>query len=427
VLKLLSDYPLVTLHFIRTTENLADYLTRQGLPKGDLTKVGLKNMKIPEIHEKLPKHTFTLTEWNKFCQENPQYLTITEPEIKTVTLALTQGISNVTDFTKPLNILQERLNRAEVVKAQKEEFRNLFEKCGKNKTFTTINKAKNEKVTYKTVMELLLRKQGKGSYKINWPEKLTGILLSYLHLIGHMGTGKMMENLKSYYIKNKYKKVKTFTNRCYPCFLMHRSSRKNVLGNYPIPSYPFEEVSMDLAENLNKIKGYENLLIVQDVLSDFILIFPLKTKTSNEVTNIFMNSILQIFNIKRIHSDNGSCFRNKAWLQILAAMGIKMIDSSSNNPSSRGKAERAVQQVKTILRKMLVNASSKTLNWEYLTLLISKVMNQSITPRTGFTPIEMIVGKGGLSKSFLDLPALMPPHHLVKDKQEEIKIKTEEI
>jgi hypothetical protein len=108
-------------------------------------------------------------------------------------------------------------------------------------------------------------------------------------------------------------------------------------------------------------------------------------------------------------------------------MGIKMIDSSSNNPSSRGKAERAVQQVKTILRKMLVNASSKTLNWEYLTLLISKVMNQSITPRTGFTPIEMIVGKGGLSKSFLDLPALMPPHHLVKDKQEEIKIKTEEI
>jgi len=36
VLKLLSDYPLVSLHFIRTTDNLADYLTRQGLPKGDL-------------------------------------------------------------------------------------------------------------------------------------------------------------------------------------------------------------------------------------------------------------------------------------------------------------------------------------------------------------------------------------------------------
>ena len=39
VLKLLSDYPLVTLHFVRTTANLADYLTRQGLPPGDLEKL----------------------------------------------------------------------------------------------------------------------------------------------------------------------------------------------------------------------------------------------------------------------------------------------------------------------------------------------------------------------------------------------------
>jgi hypothetical protein len=81
VLKLLSDYPLVTLHFIRTTANLADYLTRQGLPKGDLNKIGLKHMEIENFHDKLPKETFTLEEWNTFCKENPQYLTIMDSDV----------------------------------------------------------------------------------------------------------------------------------------------------------------------------------------------------------------------------------------------------------------------------------------------------------------------------------------------------------
>jgi transposase InsO family protein len=136
---------------------------------------------------------------------------------------------------------------------------------------------------------------------------------------------------------------------------------------------------------------------------------------------------LQTFNIKRVHSDNGACFRNKDWLQLMAALKIKVIDSSSNNPSSRGKAERAVQQVKTIMRKMLVNAKSGTLNWEYLPFLVSKVMNQSITSRTGFRPIEMVMGKSGLSESFLELPPLFPPHHLVKNNKESIEIKTRDI
>jgi hypothetical protein len=36
--KLIADYPLVDLHFMRITENLSDFLTREGLPHGDLEK-----------------------------------------------------------------------------------------------------------------------------------------------------------------------------------------------------------------------------------------------------------------------------------------------------------------------------------------------------------------------------------------------------
>jgi hypothetical protein len=59
VVKLVSDYPLVRLVFIRTNDNLADYLMRQGLPRGDTVKLSIKNLVI-----NCPKQDFTLPEWD---------------------------------------------------------------------------------------------------------------------------------------------------------------------------------------------------------------------------------------------------------------------------------------------------------------------------------------------------------------------------
>jgi hypothetical protein len=91
---------------------------------------------------------------------------------------------------------------------------------------------------------------------------------------------------------------------------MHGSSRKTKIGTYPVPEYPMEEIGLDLIENLNTSKGYNHILVAQDALTDFVLLFPLRTKTAGEVSRIFKYSIFQNYNIKRIHSDNGPCFRN---------------------------------------------------------------------------------------------------------------------
>jgi len=54
-LKLLSDYPQVTLHFVSTTNNLADFLTREGLPEGDLERFNLQNINIKDFYCDLPR------------------------------------------------------------------------------------------------------------------------------------------------------------------------------------------------------------------------------------------------------------------------------------------------------------------------------------------------------------------------------------
>ncbi len=109
---------------------------------------------------------------------------------------------------------------------------------------------KNEPLTFTLQNDLLLIQMENEKPKINLPPKLIGPLLAYLHLIGHMGASKMIDNLKSNHFKNKYTHVKNFVGMGYGCFLTHRSSRKNILGIYPIPNHAFEGVSMDLAENL---------------------------------------------------------------------------------------------------------------------------------------------------------------------------------
>ena len=81
--------------------------------------------------------------------------------------------------------------------------------------------------------------------------------------MGHQEVVKMLKNLVSYYFPTKYIKVSKFISCCYACFLMHGSSRKQKLGNYPIPNYPMQEVSVDLAEGFNTVNGHSHLLIVQ--------------------------------------------------------------------------------------------------------------------------------------------------------------------
>ena len=101
VLKLISDYHMVKLHFIKTIENLADYLTRQGLPRRELEKLNLKYTQVEDFYDKLPQIDFTLEEWMHFCNENPQYLTQNIPDENFLIMAISSGFENIQDIKRP--------------------------------------------------------------------------------------------------------------------------------------------------------------------------------------------------------------------------------------------------------------------------------------------------------------------------------------
>ena len=415
-LKLISDYPTVQLHFVKSSENLADFLTREGLPQGDLSKFSLKNIQIADIFPHLPQISFSLLEWAQFVDSHPEYLTINDqpPEIsQTHVLAISKGLENVEAVKAPLQLLQEKLSRANIINAQKKEFVEVYTKClaSENFEYTEKNAKPNATpVTYKLVFNLLM--VNRGHYRIMLPPSLIGVLLSLTHLIGHQGLVRMLKDMQSYYFHNMSSITKRFVSRCHSCFLTNKGTKKQTMGFYPVPTRPFEELTMDIAENLNKSGGYQHLLIMQCILTDFVIIVPLKEKTSAEISRAILNSVLQNFNVDKIHSDNGPGFRSHTWMEVMAAFGVKIIGSSALHPEGRGQIERLVRTVKTLLQKYL--ATRPTLNWEYLPYVISKVMNNTISPKTGFKPQEMVFGKDTCGKTFLS-NQIAEPHYTVKN------------
>ncbi len=118
---------------------------------------------------------------------------------------------------------------------------------------------------------------------------------------------------------------------------------------------------LDLCENLNSVGGYSHLLIMQDILSDFTIIVPLKSKTSSEITKVMLNGVLQNFNVEKIHTDNGPGFRSTSWLEAMSAFGVKVISSSALHPEGRGQLERLVQTVKLLFRSFVFHSNMSDL------------------------------------------------------------------
>jgi hypothetical protein len=219
---------------------------------------------------------------------------------------------------------------------------------------------------YKLILDLLMIQD--GYYKIFIPDSLIRALLSYTHLLGHKGITRMLADLQSYYFKNMYSITRNFISCCWSCFLVNRGVKKNRIRTYPTPTYPFKEITLDLAEYLNPVNENSHLLIVLCESSDFILIFPSRSKRADHVCKILLINVLQPVNVRRLHSDNGPCFRAINWLETVAALNIQVIGSAALHPSGRGHIERTVGIVKTMLKKML--AIQTALDWEYLLFLI---------------------------------------------------------
>jgi hypothetical protein len=411
-LRMKQEFPQIKLRFLISKDNIADFLSREYcVAKQDYERIPLKYVKLSKdlVNTIDTQKEYTLHEWENFVHSNDHLLqTSAPPKIASnrTSLPLHVNYSNVNRINASINaitkmdpqfkisnhlahLLTNTTNREKIISEQKKLHADLFTNCMANNNFTYTQ----DNITYQLKNGLLMVISGTNE-KILLPLTLEGAVLVLNHMLRfHCGKDKLTLAVEQYYIPNLDSKIRKLLASCYDCILMH-SPKAPSLGRIPLSSYAMQTVALDLGEDLPSCMGYSHFIVMTDLFSNYILSFPLKKKTANEILIPVLFLLYQCYGVHNIVSDNGACFKAKRFLDTLNLLHIKKIFLSPRNPQGNSYAEKGVHILKLALKKYL--AAAPDFNWVQKLTLITKAYNTTPNVITGFSPAQMLYGSSSM-------------------------------
>lgn len=130
-----------------------------------------------------------------------------------------------------------------------------------------------------------------------------------------------------------------------------RSTAITQQAAHPCPTRPFEHVMRDFVE-LSPSEGKKYCLVMVDMWSKWVEVFPSSKQTANVVAKALITEIIPRWGIPtKLSSDNGSHFVNDAISQLSAYLGFDITTHCSYHPASGGAVERENATLKNKLAK----------------------------------------------------------------------------
>lgn len=106
----------------------------------------------------------------------------------------------------------------------------------------------------------------------------------------------------TYYWPRMSREIKTFVNTCDVCQKTkpRRHGPTGLLQSIPIPLQPFEVVSMDFIPELPISGEFDNILVIIDKLTKYVIFVPTNTRvTEEEMARLFFKHVISKFGIPR--------------------------------------------------------------------------------------------------------------------------------
>ena len=131
-------------------------------------------------------------------------------------------------------------------------------------------------------------------------------------------------------------------------YSIHKPVKKTFSRNRIIVSDIDEQWQIDLmdVQNISRYNdGYRYILICIDVLSKYVWLIPVKNKMGTEIANAFKKILKKGRKPRKIQSDAGKEFLNRAFQSLLKKRGIEFFISSSEKKASI--VERVIRTIKS--------------------------------------------------------------------------------
>ena len=215
------------------------------------------------------------------------------------------------------------------------------------------------------------------------PKPGQGRILQYLHE-GHPGMVRMKRLARGYvWWPGLGEDIENHVKQCTKCQQAQKMPAVAPLHPWEWPERPWSRLHVDYA---GPIKG-KMFLVIVDAYSKWLEVHATSTATS-QVTMDKLRSTFAVHGLPdMLVTDNGSVFTSAEFELFCKRNGIKHVTSSPYHPSSNGLAERAVQTLKTALKKGEGNSLECT---------IARFLFQyRLTPHstTGVSPAELLLNR----------------------------------
>ncbi|WVZ63718.1 hypothetical protein U9M48_013326 [Paspalum notatum var. saurae] len=248
------------------------------------------------------------------------------------------------------------------------------------------------------------------------------LLLQEAHgggLMGHFGAKKTEAVLSTHFFWPKMRRdIERFVSRCTTC--QKAKSRLNPHGLYiplPVPSTPWEDLSMDFVLGLPRTKrGRDSIFVVVDRFSKMAHFVPChKSDDAVNIANLFFQDIVRLHGMpSTIVSDRDAKFLSHFWRTLWNKLGTKLLFSTTCHPQTDGQTEVVNRTLSTMLRAVL----KKNLKmWEECLPHVEFAYNRAVHSTTKVSPFQVVYGFNPRAPiDLLPLPTSERVHHDAKER-----------
>lgn len=205
---------------------------------------------------------------------------------------------------------------------------------------------------------------------------------------GHFGQTKTIELIRREYTWPQLRiDVQKFVKSCIPCSRakVPRHKPYGLLKPLPIPSRPWDSISMDFIDQLPLSNSFTSILVIIDRLSKQGIFIPTVNEcTSQDLARLFLIHVFSKHGIpNHITSDRGPEFTSHFFKSLGSLLDIKLHFTSGYHPEGDGQTERVNQTLEQYLR---IYCNFQQDNWSELLPLAEFAYNNAPNATTGISP-----------------------------------------
>ena len=208
-----------------------------------------------------------------------------------------------------------------------------------------------------TVDGILYFLDSKNNQRAVVPKRLREDLIKQFHsgpFAGHFAGPRIYGALAPmFWWEGMYSDVVNHCRKCPQCITVAGGQRIRKPPLQPIPvQRPFQLIGVDVMDLPVTDSGNKHVLVFQDFLSKWPLVFPIPDQKSWRIVDILVKEIIPSFGVpESLLSDRGTNLLSLLMRDVCDLLGITKINTTAYHPQCNGLVERFNRTLKQMLRK----------------------------------------------------------------------------